>query len=211
MAEQCLRQKLQLKPGTEVLVLNAPEEVKAFLEKENLNIVTNQSEAARYKAVQLVVRSKAELIAWAPKTVAALLPESILWIAYPKKAAGFATDLTRDEGWALMQELGFVAVRQISLDVTWSSVRFRQQHEQKKPSAFGLDLPGIDRIAKTATLPPDMQAALQEAGLLEHFEKLAFTHRKEYVVAVLQAKRPETRANRILKTVQALAASIAEK
>jgi uncharacterized protein YdeI (YjbR/CyaY-like superfamily) len=41
-------------------------------------------------------------------------------------------------------------------------------------------------------------------NLLDTFEKLAFTHRKEYVVAILEAKRPETRATRIGKTIQML-------
>ncbi|WP_246000993.1 YdeI/OmpD-associated family protein [Pontibacter diazotrophicus] len=68
-----------------------------------------------------------------------------------------------------------------------------------------MDLPGIDRKTKTVTVPEDMQQALEEAGVLEQFKQLAFTHRKEYVVAVLEAKRPETRAKRISNVAAQLA------
>ncbi len=36
------------------------------------------------------------------------------------------------------------------------------------------------------------------------FDALAFTHRKEYVVWILDAKKPETRAARLVKTVEML-------
>jgi uncharacterized protein YdeI (YjbR/CyaY-like superfamily) len=45
-------------------------------------------------------------------------------------------------------------------------------------------------------------AAVPEAKA--RFDELAFTHRKEYVRAVLEAKRPETRARRIERTVEQL-------
>ncbi|ALI97904.1 DUF1801 domain-containing protein [Rufibacter tibetensis] len=51
-------------------------------------------------------------------------------------------------------------------------------------------------------IPEDLKQALAEAQQLEKFEKLAYTHRKEYVRWVLEAKRTETRGNRILKTVE---------
>ncbi|WP_205501996.1 DUF1801 domain-containing protein [Rufibacter psychrotolerans] len=51
-------------------------------------------------------------------------------------------------------------------------------------------------------VPEDLKQALAESQQLEKFEKLAYTHRKEYVRWVTEAKRPETRDNRILKTVE---------
>ncbi|GGK77183.1 hypothetical protein GCM10011405_26210 [Rufibacter glacialis] len=51
-------------------------------------------------------------------------------------------------------------------------------------------------------IPEDLKQALAQAQQLERFEQLAYTHRKEYVRWVLEAKRPETRENRILKTVE---------
>ncbi|WP_181306793.1 DUF1801 domain-containing protein [Rufibacter sp. XAAS-G3-1] len=51
-------------------------------------------------------------------------------------------------------------------------------------------------------IPEDLLQALSQAQQLERFEQLAYTHRKEYVRWVTEAKRPETRDTRILKTVE---------
>ncbi|AMM50033.1 hypothetical protein TH61_00950 [Rufibacter sp. DG15C] len=51
-------------------------------------------------------------------------------------------------------------------------------------------------------IPEDLKQALADAQQLEKFEKMAYTHRKEYVRWVTEAKRPETRNTRITKTVE---------
>ncbi|MFC6999091.1 DUF1801 domain-containing protein [Rufibacter roseus] len=57
-------------------------------------------------------------------------------------------------------------------------------------------------------IPEDLKQALLDKQTLESFEKMAYTHRKEYVRWVTEAKRPETRATRIGKTVERVAAGI---
>jgi hypothetical protein len=63
----------------------------------------------------------------------------------------------------------------------------------------------LDTEPRTIDVPPDLAAALEDAGLTDAFERLAFTHRKEHVRAVEDAKKPETRARRIAKTVEMVA------
>jgi len=199
--------KLQLKPAQSLLVVNAPEAFEKKLKAEGYTF-THTDEApsvGTYEAVQLFVHSRQELEQLAPGALAVLQPQGMFWIAYPKKSSGTETDLTRDEGWKIMAEMGYGGVRQVAIDETWSALRFKHENERKTPSMFGTDMPGIDRATKTVLVPEDLRKALEEAQLLEAFEKLAFTHRKEYVVAVLEAKRPETRINRIRKTVEAIA------
>jgi hypothetical protein len=53
-------------------------------------------------------------------------------------------------------------------------------------------------------LPPDLKAALIQAGVLIAFEKTAPSRQKEYVRQVLQAKAPETRERRINRIVENL-------
>lgn len=202
-----LGKKLQLKPSQQQLLLNAPEAFAQALAAEGYSI-TRADEAVPavgvYDAVQLFVRSKEELDHFAPQAVAVLKPEGMLWIAYPKKSSNIKTDLNRDSGWGAVAELGYAGVRQVAIDETWSALRFKHGSERKEASTFGVDRPGIDRKTKTVTVPADLQQALEEAGLLKTFNRLAFTHRKEHVVAVLEAKRPETRARRIGKTIEQL-------
>lgn len=61
-----------------------------------------------------------------------------------------------------------------------------------------------DTEARTVTVPKDLSAALKKAGLMKEWEKLSYTHQKEHVAAVEDAKKPETRARRIQKAVEML-------
>ena len=202
-----LKKKLQLKAATDLLLLHAPEEVATALLEEGV-AVRHAGEipaTGAHNAVLLFVQHRQQLEQEAPLAAALLKPGGLLWIAYPKKSSGTETDLTRDEGWRTLAELEYEPVRQVALNAIWSALRFRHRSERKTASTFGTDLPGIDRKTKTVVVPDDLQQALEAAGLSEQFEQLAFTHRKEHVVAVLEAKRPETRASRIRKIVQQLA------
>ncbi|MCX2741911.1 YdeI/OmpD-associated family protein [Pontibacter anaerobius] len=208
-----LGKKLQLKTEQPLLLLQAPEKVAQTLQQEGYTF-TKSDEApsmGAYAAVLLFVQRAAELEALGPQALALLQPEGILWVAYPKKTSGVKTDLTRDKGWQVMAQMQYEAVRQVAVDDVWSALRFRHKTERRQESMFGVDRPGIDRSTKTVVVPEDMKTALQEAGLLEAFESMAFTHRKEYVVAVLDAKRPETRASRIAKAVEGAGRAAAKK
>jgi hypothetical protein len=60
----------------------------------------------------------------------------------------------------------------------------------------------LDTEPRTVAVPPDLRTALRadpEANAA--FAQLSFTHRREYVEWVEEAKRPETRARRITGTV----------
>ncbi len=55
----------------------------------------------------------------------------------------------------------------------------------------------MDTAERTVEVPQDLAAALRKAGLTKAFEALAYTHRKEHVRAIEDAKKPETRSRRI--------------
>jgi bifunctional DNA-binding transcriptional regulator/antitoxin component of YhaV-PrlF toxin-antitoxin module len=63
-----------------------------------------------------------------------------------------------------------------------------------------------DREKRTVEIPDDLAAALQKAGLTESFAKLSFTHQKEFVNSVNEAKKAETRLRRIEKTIAMVSA-----
>ncbi|MBD5634136.1 MAG: DUF1905 domain-containing protein [Candidatus Eremiobacteraeota bacterium] len=59
---------------------------------------------------------------------------------------------------------------------------------------------------RTVDVPAALLAALDEAGVRAAFEAMSYSHRKEWVLAVEAAKRPETRLRRIADCVAALRA-----
>jgi Domain of unknown function (DUF1905)/Bacteriocin-protection, YdeI or OmpD-Associated len=61
-----------------------------------------------------------------------------------------------------------------------------------------------DTAERTVDVPADLAQALAKAKLRAAFDAMAFTHRKEWVRAVLDAKRAETRAKRIADCVAAM-------
>jgi hypothetical protein len=58
-----------------------------------------------------------------------------------------------------------------------------------------------DLEERTIAVPDDLAGALEAAGMRAAFDALSFTHRREYVEWVEEAKRPETRSRRIEQTV----------
>lgn len=61
----------------------------------------------------------------------------------------------------------------------------------------------VDAGERTVEVPDDLAAALGD--LRPAFDQLAYSHRKEYVRAIMDAKKPETRERRIAETVRRVA------
>lgn len=59
---------------------------------------------------------------------------------------------------------------------------------------------------KTVEVPKDVKAAFKGAGVLAYFDKLAYSHRKEYMQWIVAAKKEETRLSRIDKAISKLKA-----
>jgi bifunctional DNA-binding transcriptional regulator/antitoxin component of YhaV-PrlF toxin-antitoxin module len=61
-----------------------------------------------------------------------------------------------------------------------------------------------DETERTVEVPPEFQKLLKKEKLLPVFEKLSYTHKREYCRWITEAKRNETRANRLAKAVEML-------
>jgi uncharacterized protein YdeI (YjbR/CyaY-like superfamily) len=62
----------------------------------------------------------------------------------------------------------------------------------------------LDTEPRTVRVPSHLRAALKEdPAVAKAFAALSFTHRREYVEWVEEAKRPKTRSRRIAGTVRA--------
>jgi hypothetical protein len=62
-----------------------------------------------------------------------------------------------------------------------------------------------DTEPRVVEIPPDFQQALEQDALAKAaFEKMSYTHQREHVRAILDAKREETRRSRIAKSIEML-------
>jgi bifunctional DNA-binding transcriptional regulator/antitoxin component of YhaV-PrlF toxin-antitoxin module len=66
----------------------------------------------------------------------------------------------------------------------------------------------LDAEPRTVETPPDLEKALKQSGLQAAWEKLSYTHRKEHVLAIEESKKAETRARRIGKAIEMIAATV---
>jgi hypothetical protein len=208
MAE--LAKKLRIKEGDVLLAVNAPADFKKSLGPLPAGAVV-ADKAKEPNQVHWFVRDRAQMEKELDKVLRRLAPGVTLWIYYPKGSSKIQTDLTRDQGWdALLRHEEIHWVSLISFDETWSAFASRlKTQEDAKRAARPRERPifdYIDAAKKTVRLPDDLAAELRKANdLQEFFDRLPFSHRKEYVEWIVTAKRPETRAARIAGTLERLA------
>ena len=64
---------------------------------------------------------------------------------------------------------------------------------------------GVSMGDELDVVPDDLDAILRKRkDLREAWDRMSFSHRREYVNAIAEAKKPETRQRRVAKTIQAL-------
>ncbi len=61
-----------------------------------------------------------------------------------------------------------------------------------------------DEEVRTLEVPAQFEKLMKKQGLLPFFEKLSYTHRKEYCRWITEAKKEETRAKRLDKAIEML-------
>jgi hypothetical protein len=65
----------------------------------------------------------------------------------------------------------------------------------------------VDTGPREIAVPPDLAEALaEEPAAAGTFDRLSFSHRREYVQWITEAKRPETRARRVADALERLRA-----
>ena len=158
-----------------------------------------------YDSVILFTKNEEELRTWVPKAEKAQKKEGQLWLSYPKKSGDIDTDLNRDVTWKALKAFGLDPVRLISLNENWSSMRLVKKNERKISSKFGQDPPGVNRETKTVVPPDDLVLEFKSNPEAKaFFDGLAFSHKREYVGWIHEAKKEETRLRRIKKTIELL-------
>ncbi|HUK79918.1 MAG TPA: hypothetical protein VLU91_04580 [Nitrososphaerales archaeon] len=109
-----IAKKLQIREGQNIRIINPP----IGLE---LDVPTSESGGG---ALLLFVKNSTSLTSLGKQVFDAAKQDRLAWIAYPK-AGKLGTDLSRDKLVALARPFGIQPVRLVSLDDTWSAMRFR--------------------------------------------------------------------------------------
>ena len=119
-----LVQKLGVKAGHKVSLIKAPagfrQELGALPDQARFSGAAN----GPLDVVLLFVKSRGELEAQFGDLAKRLASAGMLWVAWPKKASGVATDLTENVVREIGLEGGLVDIKVCAVDEVWSGLKF---------------------------------------------------------------------------------------
>ena len=84
---------------------------------------------AKADVVVCFTTARAHLTTRLPQLGEAIFPSRVLWVAWPKRASGVATDVTEDVVREVALPLGLVDTKVAAIDATWSGLRLVWRRE----------------------------------------------------------------------------------
>ncbi len=121
-----LAQKLGIKEGTTVLLLDAPAGAEALLAPLPPGVVLRRGNRGARATTVWFTTSERDLRRRFD-AVAAAVGEGTLWLAWPKRSSGVETDLSEDVVRALALAAGLVDTKVCAIDATWSGLRLTRR------------------------------------------------------------------------------------
>lgn len=118
-------QKLGIKPHGRLALLAAPPELGAVLGAlpEGVEAVALGRAKGPFDVILAFFRAQADFVAKLPRLEQALAQAGGLWIAWPKRSSGVATDMTEDVIRRHALPRGLVDNKVCAIDETWSGLR----------------------------------------------------------------------------------------
>ena len=130
-----LLKKLGIKPGLQLVLIDAPEGYREALTIQQLQLYQDdvlhcQNAASQLTDwVQLFVRDAALLASQLRLLRNTLKPDAVIWVSWPKKAARQPTDISEDTIRQLALPLGLVDIKVCAVDATWSGLKLMLRRE----------------------------------------------------------------------------------
>jgi len=118
-----LPKKLGIKPGLRVCLMDAPAEVRAELRVELAGCEMSDGKPPLDFAM-LFSKSKTSLRKGFKGVSKRLAPAGMLWVSWPKKSSGVATDLDENVVREIGLAAGLVDVKVCAVTEVWSGLKF---------------------------------------------------------------------------------------
>jgi hypothetical protein len=120
-----LPQKLGIKPGHRVALLGAPEGFSKVLGllPEGVSVTSSLGGKRTFDVMLLFVLTQKDVVRGFAPAARRLDPAGGLWVAWPKRASGIATDVTENTVRGVMLDAGLVDNKVCAIDDTWSGLR----------------------------------------------------------------------------------------
>lgn len=123
-SQRSLIEKLGIKAGQRIALLNAPADYGALLGPLPMGVTLAPTLTIGLDFVHFFTTSRADLLPAFPDLKAAIVTNGMIWISWPKKAAKVATDLDENIVREIGLAIGLVDVKVAAIDQIWSGLKF---------------------------------------------------------------------------------------
>jgi len=117
-----LAKKLGIKPNYRVAFADIPAEVEAEL--QDALSACDLAKDGRFDIIMIFTKQRAELKRQFSRLAKQLTPAGMLWISWPKKISGVATDLDENEVRRIGLDAGLVDIKVCAVNNVWSGLKF---------------------------------------------------------------------------------------
>ncbi len=118
-----LAKKLGIKAGSRVRPGGAPANYAELLAPLPDDVVLSPRLRRDVDVCHLFTKSARELERALPRLLERIHPDGAIWVSWPKRASGVATDVTEDTVRRLALPLGLVDIKVCAVDETWSGLK----------------------------------------------------------------------------------------
>lgn len=118
-----LAAKLGIRGGSRVGLVGAPDGLEEALAPLPAGVRIGHRLGRGLDLVVVFVTSRSELERRWPRLTGALVPSGMLWVAWPKRSSGVATDMTEHVVRAVALPSGWVDTKVAAIDAVWSGLR----------------------------------------------------------------------------------------
>ena len=119
-----LPQKLGIKAGFRVAAVGAPEGFDETLGALPDGVTWKRQVRAPLDLVILFATARAAVVSEWSRVTDAVGEKGTVWVAWPKKSSGVATDITENTLREDLLPTGWVDVKVCAIDATWSGLKF---------------------------------------------------------------------------------------
>lgn len=125
-----LARKIGIRPGHRVRLRHAPAQWDIPGLPDGCDVAEGGPRGA--DVVVAFYRSYVDLVAEGPGLVGDLADDAMLWIAWPRRAAGHVSDITENGLREVFLPLGVVDVKVAALGADWSGLKFVRRRENRR-------------------------------------------------------------------------------
>ena len=119
-----LAKKIGIKEGSRIALVNAPEDFQFEPKELPDNVEFVKPTTKSLDIILFFVTTERTLAKDFSKLAARLTANGMIWIAWPKKSSGVATDLSFERVQKIGLDSGLVDVKICAVDDTWSGLKF---------------------------------------------------------------------------------------